>query len=95
MDWINLHVSVLDSPEFIGASPHERATWLCLLRYCVGQENGGVLEHCREWGDRRWQQQCRVTLREVRTKSDLWEWVEDRLVVRFYPLDESRIPEPT
>ncbi|MBA3684170.1 MAG: hypothetical protein H0W72_02900 [Planctomycetes bacterium] len=90
MDWINLHVSVLDSPEFIGAEPEHRATWLCLLRYCVGQENGGVISVCSAWGDRRWQQQCRVTLKEVRQKSDLWEWIEDKLVVRFYPLDKQR-----
>lgn len=89
MEWLNLHTSTLDSPQFVGADPAERATWLCLLRYCVGQENGGRIGLCREWNDRRWQQLCRVTKREVIGPSDLWQWDGDDLVVWAYPLKKE------
>ena len=41
MDWLNLHISVLDSPQVLRCDPVRRATWLFLLRYCISQENGG------------------------------------------------------
>src|SRR6187402_3567434 len=85
MIWINLNVSVLDSAEFIGCTPTERATWLCLLRYCAGQENGGRIAGCRKWKDRQWQQLVRVTLREVLTDCNLWSWDGDNLAVWNYP----------
>ncbi len=91
MHWLNLHVSVLDSPEFLGAEPIERATWLCLLRYCIGQENGGRILECSEWGDRKWQQLCRVTLKEVRVPSELWHWEEFNLTVSYYPVDQEKV----
>ncbi len=89
MDWLNLHTSVLDSQEFLGAEPTVRATWLCLLRYCVGQENSGVIPSSKAWGDRRWQQVCRVTLAEVQQASELWSWDGDDLRVSFYPSDKQ------
>ena len=87
MDWINLHTSFLDSPDFLGAEPVDRATWLCLLRYCVGQENSGTIADAASWGDRKWQQLVRVTLKEVNRNSDLWKWVNDDLVVTAYPAE--------
>ena len=89
MDWINLHTSILDSAEFIGADPTCRATWLCLLRYCCGQENGGRVVDCASWSDRRWQQLARITKREVTTASDLWSWEGDDLIVWAYPVDKE------
>jgi hypothetical protein len=85
MNWLNIHTSVLDSPEFLGGSPTERATWLCLLRYCAGQENGGTITGCGTWKDRQWQQVARVTLREVTTRSGLWTWDGANLHVTHYP----------
>lgn len=90
MDWINLHASTLDSPEFIGANPVQRSTWLCLLRFCAGQENAGQIVGATTWGDRKWQQLVRVTLREVRAASDLWRWVGDDLEVNFYPVEKQK-----
>ena len=90
MDWINLHTSTLDSAEFIGADPTCRATWLCLLRYCCGQESGGRVVDCASWSDRRWQQLARVTKREVTTASDLWTWDGNDLVVWAYPVDREQ-----
>ena len=85
MEYINIHRSVLDGAEFVGAEPLDRATWLMLLSYCCGQENGGVIEACRPWADRRWQQLAKVTAEEVQRVSDLWKWDGDDLVVNFYP----------
>lgn len=89
MNWINLNVVNLDSEEFLGAEPVERATWLCLLRYCAGQENGGRIEGCREWKDRKWQQLVRVTAKEAAAECDLWTWDGDDIVVRFYPEEKE------
>lgn len=90
MNWLNLHSSVLDSPEVVGSDPVERATWLFLLRFCVGQENGGRIEGARNWKDRRWQQLCRVTLKEVEQISELWTWDGDDMLVQFYPVSKEK-----
>lgn len=91
MEWLNLHTSTLDSPAFLGSEPVDRATWLCLMRYCMGQENGGTIAGARAWGDRRWQQLVRVTLEEINRASELWSWDDaGALVVRFYPLDKQQ-----
>lgn len=89
MNWININVAVIDSEEFLGSEPTERGTWLCLQRYCVGQENGGRIAGAKEWKDRKWQQVVRVTLREVSSKCDLWAWESDDLVVAFYPIEKE------
>lgn len=90
MDWLNLHSSTLDSPEFVRSDPVRRSAWLCLLRYCIGQENSGVIKNCKGWGDSTWQQLCRVKLKEVKLESELWFWDNDDLRVIFYPLEKQR-----
>jgi hypothetical protein len=89
MNWLNLNITVLDSEEFLGAEPVQRATWLCLLRYCIGQENGGRIKGAMPWTDRKWQQVVRVTAEEVAAGCDLWSWDGEDLVVRFYPNDKE------
>lgn len=89
MEWLNLHSSVLDSPEFVGEEPVNQATWLKLQRFCIGQENGGSISDCREWKDRKWQQLVRVTKREVESESELWAWDGDSLIVAFYPKEKQ------
>lgn len=91
MEYVNLHRSVLDGAEFVGAEPVERATWLCLLAYCCGQENGGCIECCGDWADRRWQQLAKVTKAEVERAAALWRWVDGDLVVNFYPEDAEKV----
>lgn len=90
MDWLNLHASTLDSPEFVGAKPAQRSTWLCLLRFCIGQENGGRIVSANTWGDRRWQQLVRVTLREIKDGCELWRIDGDDIEVNFYPVAKQR-----
>ena len=89
MNWLNINTTTLDSPEFLGADPIQRAAWLCLLRYCAGQENGGVITNCAEWKDRQWQQVVRVTLDEVNQPCQLYSWKGLDLVVSFYPCDKE------
>lgn len=89
VEWLNLHTSVLDSPEFLGATPTQRATWLCLMRYAIGQENGGVIAGAAEWGDRKLQQMIRVTKDEINDVCDLWGFTAEGIVVKFYPVDKE------
>ena len=90
MNWLNLNVAILDSENFIGSDPIDRATWICLLRYCAGQENGGTITECGEWPDRKWQQLVRVTRQEVERECALWDWDNGSLVVWGYPADKER-----
>jgi len=91
MEWLNLHSSVLDSPEVVGEDPTNRATWLFLLRYCIGQENAGRIASARSWGDRKWQQLIRITKREVLRDSSLWQWDGDDLLVFAYPVERESL----
>ena len=89
MIWMNIPTAFLRSPEFVGAEPIERATWLSLLGYCCEQENGGEIALSANWKDRRWQQTCGVSLEEIETESDLWEWAGETLVLFAYPIDKE------
>jgi hypothetical protein len=89
MNFINLAVSSLDAPAFIMAGDRERSTWLCLLRFCVVQENGGVIEGAKEWPARIWDQAVRVRSVDVGRASGLWSWRGDDLVVNFYPQEQQ------
>ena len=89
MEWLNLHSSVLDSPEVVGSDTRERGVWLSLLRYCIGQENGGRIEAAKPWKDRQWQQLARVTLREVTAGSRLYWWEGETLCVWGYPIEKE------
>jgi len=89
MNWINIQTTILDSEEFVGSDPVARATWLCLFRYCAGQENGGVIEACKGWSDRKWQQLARVTQAEVLAESALWKWEGENLRLWAYPTDKE------
>lgn len=89
MEWLNLHASTMDSPEFVGSDTKERGTWLSLLRYCIGQENGGTISGCKLWRDRQWQQLARVTLREVSSDCRLYAWSSQDLIVWGYPKEKE------
>jgi hypothetical protein len=79
----------MDSPEFVGSDTKERGTWLSLLRYCIGQENGGTISGCKSWKDRQWQQLARVTLREVSGDCRLYSWNGESLIVWGYPKEKE------
>jgi hypothetical protein len=90
MEWLNLHTSTLDSPEFIGADPTQRATWLCLMRYCAGQENSGIIFGAAQWSDRKLQQLVRVTRAEVENSCDLWRVAGADIEINFYPVAKEK-----
>lgn len=87
MNYLNIHTDILRGVEFIGAEPVERATWIALLGWCATQENGGVIEGCKDWRDRQWQQLAGVTKDEVETISKLYGFDGENLVVNFYPVE--------
>ena len=89
MNWLNIETTTLDSEAFVGSDPVARATWLCLLRFCAGQENGGKIVACKSWPDRKWQQLARVTKAEVEAVSALWSWSGEDLTVWAYPADKE------
>lgn len=86
MDWLNLHIPThIRHPAFIGSSPAERGTWLCVLAYGVEIECGGRLTGAANWKDRQWQQACGVTLREVRAADRLLRVDGHDVVINGYP----------
>lgn len=91
MNYLNIHTDLLRSEEYLGAEPVERATWLNLMGWCASQENGGVIRKAHEWTDRKWQQLCGVTLREIQTPSKLYFFKDGgNLVVWSYPADKEK-----
>ena len=89
MNYLNIHTDILRGVEFIGADPTERATWIALLGWCATQENGGVIEGCKNWKSRQWQQLAGVTEEEVKTTSKLYGFEGENLVVEFYPVQSE------
>ena len=89
MKWLNIEISILRSPDYVGAEPVERATWLNLLAYCADQENGGVIRNCRSWKCRQWQQTCGITSAEAQLEAQLYQWCGDDLLVCHYPVSKE------
>lgn len=90
MEWLNIHLPVLRSPEYIGAEPASRAAWINVLAYCCQQENGGTITGAEAWADRQWQQCCGVTLEEVRWAAPLITFAGNDALVWNYPIDKER-----
>lgn len=89
MNWLNLKTTQLREPPFIGSEPVARATWLCVMAYCVELENGGRIQGARLWKDRQWQQTCGVMLSEVLSAALLLTWEGDDLIVWSYPYEKQ------
>lgn len=89
MKWLNIEISILRSPDYVGAEPVERATWLNLLAYCADQENGGIIRNCRSWKCRQWQQTCGITSAEAQLEAQLYQWAGDDLLVCHYPVSKE------
>ncbi len=90
MEWLNIHVSTLDAEEMLDADPCVRSTWLMLLRYCIGQENGGKIAGARDWPPVKCIRNLRVTKEEINQPSALWSWEGADIVVRDYPIEKER-----
>ena len=89
MNWLNLETRTRTRPEFIGAEPEQRATWLCLMLYCAEHETGGVIRDCSTWGDRRWMQTIGCTKAEAHASCELWAWTGSNLRVWGYPVEKE------
>lgn len=89
MQWLNINTEFLHAPEFLGSEPVARATWLCVLGYCVMQENNGCIIDGAKWGDRMWQQACGVTLEEIRDTTLLIDICDEHVYVFAYPHDKQ------
>ena len=85
MEWLKLELKIIRSQEYLASDPVARATWLNLICFCADKENGGVIEGCKAWKCRMWQQVCGITLAETRIKCHLYGWAGKDLVVNFYP----------
>jgi len=81
MKTLRIPISELESDEFLNATPTQRATWFCLVRYCQERKKRKVIRDCQRWGDRQWLPLCLVTKEEVWQKCDLWEWNDGDLFV--------------
>ncbi len=64
-DYLNIPLAALESDAFLGAEPVDRATWLCLLRYCFRQLNSGRIEGVAQWKNRKLEQVLAVTFDEL------------------------------
>lgn len=87
MKYLGILTSARTAPEFVGAEPVQRATWLCLMLFCAEHETGGVVEGCKQWCDRRWMQTCGVTKAEVMVESTLFHFLGNDLTVWGYQVD--------
>jgi hypothetical protein len=91
MQWLNLQTSMRTAPQFIGADPVQRATWVCLMLYAAEHETGGVIRNCADWKDRQWQQTCGVTKAEIEDACDLWTRDGADIVLWGYPIDKEQV----
>ncbi len=89
MEWINLKVSTIRQPQYVGSAPTQRATWFNVLAYCIEQENSGRILGAASWHDRQWQQTCGVLAREVKGAPLLLIVEGQDVVVWNYPSDKE------
>jgi hypothetical protein len=87
--WLNVQISNLRHPAYVGSEPVARATWLNVSGYCADQENGGRIIGARAWKCRQWQQTCGVMLAEIDQGAPLLTWDGDDLIVWEYPVDQE------
>jgi len=85
MVFINIHVSAIDSVEFQSADDSGQATWLKLMRFLCGQEDGDRVRGAANWTDRTWMRTCGVSRKDVNQACQLWRWDGLDLIVKFYP----------
>jgi hypothetical protein len=106
MEWLNIHRSTVEGEAMQDACAEDVQTWLFLMTYCAGQENGGRIVGARGWNDRKWTKLAGLSLRRVGgvgadelpaekpadAPTGLWRWEGDDLVVEYYPVEqESRL----
>lgn len=91
MEWLNIHKSTLDSQAMRMADPQDRGTWLLLMAYCIGQENGGKIAECGYWTDKLWLSIVGVSLAEIDRVSTLWYREGSDIIVCHYPKEKEQL----
>ncbi|MCF7864351.1 MAG: hypothetical protein K9L89_06155 [Kiritimatiellales bacterium] len=87
MNYLNLYVPILRSPEFCASSDKARSTWLSLMAFCVEQENGGCIKGAAVWNNRQWLQHCGVSKKVTQSAEHLIHFNAQDVWVHFYPLE--------
>lgn len=90
MEFANIRCQVTRTEEFADSEPTERATWFSMLCYCCSMENGGRIEDCRDWKNRKWEQMMGITKEEAEATCKLWTWEGNDIVVTFYPIEAEQ-----
>jgi hypothetical protein len=90
MEWLNLSITKLAAPEYRRSSMLERGVWITVLGYCIQQENGGRIEHAKEWSDFECTAVLGVSLNDLQGSHLLWFYDGADLVVSGYPHDKQR-----
>ncbi len=91
MEWLNIHKSILDSQEMRMADPQDRGTWLLLMAYCIGQENGGTITGCGYWTEKLWLSIVGVAPSEIERPTTLWHRDGQSLIVAHYPKEKEQL----
>jgi hypothetical protein len=90
VEYLNLHASVLDNEILATADDGPRSTWLHLMRFCIGQENGGRIAGAKDWSERKWLLTCRILPVATQAVTALWTWEGPDLVLWGYPMEKQR-----
>ena len=80
----------VDGPEFSESGFDQIGAWVYLMSYCAAQENGGRIEGAKHRKDAFFDRSLRVPRADLEQESQLWEWQEGDLLVRFYSLEAEQ-----
>lgn len=89
MYYVNIELSHIRGPEFMGATAEQQGAWLCLLSYCCEVENRGTIPNCADWTAMQWQRIVGVDEHLLRTDCGLWKREGPNLIVTFYPIRQQ------
>lgn len=90
MEWLNLSVTKMATPELRRSTMQERGVWLTLLVYCVQQENGGLIADAAAWNDFECVQVLGVRREDIDGAHMLWKTEGRDIVVSGYPHEKHR-----
>lgn len=89
MDFIWLKTSFLRSAEFLNADKDAKGTWICVMGYCVEQENHGRIVGGETWEDRQWQRAAGIDADDIKQGFPLLKIENGDVIVAGYPDDKQ------
>ena len=84
MNFLNLPVSIMRSPEMSTSSDEHAGIWLKLIAYCTEAETSGLIPGCADWPEIAWQRIAGIEKKTLSDPSELWRWNGNSLVVFGY-----------